>query len=338
MLLRLIATSTVCENHNITKMSTLTSSILNEWEDINKYSLINLFADDNDTAWCEGVKGNGIGEYVIMRFGDRDIERIRVKNGFTKNSTTYYDNNRVKELTIYIHNNRMEPDYENTHFQVSLSDDTLDFQDIVIPEKYRKGINIIKLQIDSIYNSKKSDNTCISKLELWHNNSKYSIAENALIDLSTNYYLKSINLESKFYNAFDQTCDIVKLFVKITDNIKYTENVLLSIDRRYFYINDFNYTEYGIKAKHTKLGYKYRYRYKFENDRLYILRNDKWILMKFIIHYYYNNSYDAGTPVIDFDYDFIKGTYITESCGPECVDEKCMKEKIGTLYDQLIPL
>jgi hypothetical protein len=364
VLFKLIAASPVSENQNISKMHILASSTLNEWDDINKYSLINTFTNDNNTTWCEGVKGNGISEFIIMVFEDLiqtersvstieiyyDIDTIRIKNGFTKSTATYYDNNRVKELTVTIHNHEMKKYSES--FRVNLSDNSLDFQDIVIPEKYRKGINKIRLQIDSVFKGNNYDDTCISKIEFLHNNSKLRLTENALLQLHDYSLLKSEKLEDKFRKTSEQRCGNFGLYTKlignrdITEKRKDIENGLLVIDGKYFYVNDLIYTRYDIKAKYTKQGYKYRYRYKFENDRLHILNNGKWELMKFNIHYWssiydpskdYDADYFYVNPALEINYDFIKGSYVNSSCDTKCEDD-CIRKKLGPLYDQLIPV
>ena len=56
------------------------------------------------TAWIEGVKGYGIGEYITYHFqwNNPRITRIFIANGYVKSEKTYRENSRVKKLKMYI--------------------------------------------------------------------------------------------------------------------------------------------------------------------------------------------------------------------------------------------
>jgi hypothetical protein len=55
-------------------------------------------------AWVEGVKGYGIGEYLIYHFRQTAprITHIIVANGYVKSEKAYRENSRVKKLKVYI--------------------------------------------------------------------------------------------------------------------------------------------------------------------------------------------------------------------------------------------
>ena len=56
------------------------------------------------TAWVEGAKGYGIGEYITYHFR-RDsprITQIYIANGYVKSEKAYRENSRVKKLKMYI--------------------------------------------------------------------------------------------------------------------------------------------------------------------------------------------------------------------------------------------
>ena len=79
----------------------------------NTYEIDKISDSDLLTAWVEGVKGAGIGEYVtstcfIDYSSNKDTKRkmrveLRLNNGFCKNKQLFKKNNRVKELKIEIY-------------------------------------------------------------------------------------------------------------------------------------------------------------------------------------------------------------------------------------------
>ncbi|WP_324028190.1 hypothetical protein QSV08_09745 [Maribacter sp. BPC-D8] len=58
------------------------------------------------TAWVEGVKGDGIGEYVEFNFPAQHprITAIKIANGYIKDKTTWKNNSRVKQLKVCVNN------------------------------------------------------------------------------------------------------------------------------------------------------------------------------------------------------------------------------------------
>lgn len=58
------------------------------------------FDGKTDTAWCEGVEGDGIGEVVIAWV---DVKRpVRIWSGFGKSQKTWQTNNRPKDIKVFI--------------------------------------------------------------------------------------------------------------------------------------------------------------------------------------------------------------------------------------------
>jgi hypothetical protein len=56
------------------------------------------------TAWVEGVKGYGIGEYLVYYFNQTAprITQIIIANGYVKSEKAYRENSRVKKMKMYI--------------------------------------------------------------------------------------------------------------------------------------------------------------------------------------------------------------------------------------------
>lgn len=73
------------------------SSQLVENDDWTKYAPRNLFDGGKDSAWVEGVDGDGLGEQVWFTV-DRGTADLILTNGFARNASLFQKNNRVKRL------------------------------------------------------------------------------------------------------------------------------------------------------------------------------------------------------------------------------------------------
>ncbi|KUJ85681.1 hypothetical protein AVO45_01440 [Ruegeria marisrubri] len=120
----------------------------------NSYGITHLFDGNGNTAWVEGVPGNGEGEYVALTF-DQPVRpsRIVLRNGYTKSSKSYWDNARVQVLGILAS--------DGTSQQVTLSD-TPDWQEIRLDN--REALDWIMLRVDSVYPGRRWTDTALSEL------------------------------------------------------------------------------------------------------------------------------------------------------------------------------
>jgi len=61
-----------------------------------------LAIDGNyETAWCEGVPGPGIGEWIELSAESKQrVDGIKIINGYRKSDEAYMNNNRIKTVTI----------------------------------------------------------------------------------------------------------------------------------------------------------------------------------------------------------------------------------------------
>jgi hypothetical protein len=164
--------------HNLDALTikTLSSSSLGEG-----YQSSNICDGKAETAWVEGVKGNGIGEWIKIRLDAiRDspsstpfsVTEVGIIPGYGKSSKTWIENNRVKTATLVVYSpppsNPQE--YQWVGFRLKFQDKN-EVQYFVLPDR-TKAINLdpmtkeVWLRIDEVYKGTKYDDTCISEVIL----------------------------------------------------------------------------------------------------------------------------------------------------------------------------
>ena len=66
------------------------------------YRASNIKDWNHETAWVEGVKGNGVGQWIEYRdVSGCSISSIKILNGYVKSDKAWNENARVKRLKVY---------------------------------------------------------------------------------------------------------------------------------------------------------------------------------------------------------------------------------------------
>jgi hypothetical protein len=157
--------------------STKASSVL-KTDQINKYNYEpkNLFDDDLSTAWVEGVKGHGEGEWVEINLQDNVIvAAIGIVNGYTKREALYYANNRIKKIKLdveFVATKHSPKSTETTTIELEQKqfnelNKTVQAPFISWLADYGDAFRPVKkihLTILEVFPGKKYDDTCISEL------------------------------------------------------------------------------------------------------------------------------------------------------------------------------
>lgn len=89
----------------------------------NSYAPINVLDGRTDTAWVEGVSGQGIGEAFTIVFDTQvEVNTLKIKNGYGKSARTFSRNSRVQTLRATASNGqtatielRDTPDWQAAH-------------------------------------------------------------------------------------------------------------------------------------------------------------------------------------------------------------------------------
>ena len=152
--------------------------------------------DDLATAWVEGKKGDGIGEWVIIPIegyyqsldykngiSDKKLSvNLSINNGFCKNERTFYNNNRVKKAKITIYEVPLiaYEDYRGTqalaepsimHETEIMLEDTMNQQIFTFncspKASFLEGSLYLyaQLTILDVYPGEKYQDTCISEMK-----------------------------------------------------------------------------------------------------------------------------------------------------------------------------
>ncbi|GAA0178985.1 hypothetical protein SH2C18_19450 [Clostridium sediminicola] len=120
----------------------------------NVHSIINISNSDMSTAWVEGTKGDGIGEWISFNSNEKfNLDSLQLANGYSKSESSYNKNNRVAEIEII--SSKGDKRYFN------FDDNTLTMQNCDVNFHDITGVKIV---ITKIYKGTKYNDLCISEL------------------------------------------------------------------------------------------------------------------------------------------------------------------------------
>ena len=130
----------------------------------NKYDAKNLYDLNPLSAWVEGVKGQGIGEYVVYTLDQVNvpISSINIKNGYVKNETAWKNNSRVKKLKVYYNNKPVAI----LNLQDSRTEQVFDVKALklnLLGKEIQQSFSI-KFEILDVYPGAKYEDTAISEI------------------------------------------------------------------------------------------------------------------------------------------------------------------------------
>ena len=111
--------------------------------------------------WCEGVEGDGTGEWIQLDFTSPvEITSLRLSNGYQGGGFLYEINGRVKTLALYVDGELVD----NWTLVDSIEQQSYNLAGDVVP-----GIvtNSLKLVIEETYPGWEFEDTCIGEIEVW---------------------------------------------------------------------------------------------------------------------------------------------------------------------------
>lgn len=117
----------------------------------NSYGPRNLSDGNPNTAWCEGVRGPGIGETITLHIDDgASFRRLQIANGYGKSQAVFQANGRPR--LVEITSDRTPP------MQVELADRP---GMLPVPLPQSAEYKWVRLRILSVYPGTKYDDTCV---------------------------------------------------------------------------------------------------------------------------------------------------------------------------------
>jgi len=138
------------------------SFLWNDWNTFQENYHPNYLADDDPaTAWVEGAKGVGKGEWVRMRvtaLRDATRLRLRVRNGYQKSDRLWRANGRPKTVTVTLLPSKVTA----TRTLV----DQQGWQELLVDQP-RGALEAIELRVDDVVPGDKYEDTCISDVQLF---------------------------------------------------------------------------------------------------------------------------------------------------------------------------
>lgn len=169
--------------------------------DEKKYSIKNIYDNSFQTAWAEGVEGDGIGEYFEFYLNNNKLKNedlresslnniysIEIFNGYVKSTKTFKENNRVKKLKVYLNN----VPWVILELKDSSSKQIFYLGDKYIDVKKLKNQNIsnddlvLKFEIMEVYRGTKYQDTCITEVMSLTNG--FCFPKSSKVTMSENTY------------------------------------------------------------------------------------------------------------------------------------------------------
>ena len=141
------------------------------------YSASNLMDNDDNTAWVEGE--SDFGKNARIKINVKGVvTQILLVNGFRKSSKTYYENNRVKKIALYIDGIRLgEMEFPDRPFHKVTMANILDEGELInLGNFFEKKSNKtfygtsffcdsnVEMEILEVYPGTKYNDTCISDI------------------------------------------------------------------------------------------------------------------------------------------------------------------------------
>ena len=151
------------------------SFLVNDWNRFQEnYLPLYVGDDDPKTAWTEGAKGDGVGEWLRLKvtpMAGATRVRLRIRNGYQKSDRLFAANERARGVTVVLLPSGAKVD--ELALEIPLSDakvdaelaDRQDWQEVIVTQP-AGALAAVELRVRSVYAGKKYDDLCISDAQL----------------------------------------------------------------------------------------------------------------------------------------------------------------------------
>ncbi len=138
------------------------SFLWNDWNKFQENYHANYAGDDDPkTAWVEGDKGSGAGQWLRMKLTSLDNTtsvRVRIRNGYQKSPELFTQNARVKTATLTLMPSGVQK-------VIELKDDAA-WQEFVVPQS-EGTLQAIEIKVASVYEGSKSTDMGLSDVQVF---------------------------------------------------------------------------------------------------------------------------------------------------------------------------
>jgi outer membrane protein assembly factor BamB len=125
---------------------------------VSTYNASNVLDGNPETAWVEGVQGQGLNEYIeITADTPQEISVIEIKNGYWKSYESFDNNSNAKRIQIELSNGKT--------IEKELKGGIYDPNYIVFEEPVKS--DSIKITILDVNAGEKYEDTCISEINVY---------------------------------------------------------------------------------------------------------------------------------------------------------------------------
>ncbi len=138
------------------------SFLWNDWNKFQENYHANYAGDDDPkTAWVEGDKGSGAGQWLRMKLTALDSTtsvRVRIRNGYQKSPELFKQNARVKTATLTLMPSGVKK-------VIELKDDAA-WQEFVMPQT-EGALQAIEIKVAAVYEGSKYTDMCLSDVQVF---------------------------------------------------------------------------------------------------------------------------------------------------------------------------
>lgn len=138
------------------------SFLWNDWNRFQEnYHPLYVLDDDPKTAWVEGAKNAGEGEWIRLGFtpmeGATQV-RLRIRNGYQKSKTLFQANARLKAVTFELHPSGAK--------QTVTLKDAQGWQEVILKQPAGRA-EAVRVTVDSVYPGRKYTDLCLSDVQVF---------------------------------------------------------------------------------------------------------------------------------------------------------------------------
>ncbi|MFO0574351.1 MAG: hypothetical protein U1A78_10145 [Polyangia bacterium] len=194
------------------------------WDDFNKfqqnYHPLYIGDDDPKTAWVEGKKGHGDGEWLLLKFSPMEGAskvRVLIRNGYQKTDRLFALNDRLKDVTL-----KLLPSGKSV--TTTLKDEK-GFQEVVLSQP-PGPFESVELRVGSVYPGSKWDDTTVSDIQVFvtATTRENPAFEKARLEKLLKWKQERAQLASAFKDTVKQQMPVLPQYTLTSKEVKVTDD------------------------------------------------------------------------------------------------------------------